>query len=83
MSEFKKMVQKKVGISQDEQRLIYGGKQMEDDKTLSDYPTLDDGATVFLVLRLPGGARQKELVDIEHSIPSSVSGTDESCLICV
>ena len=77
------MVKKKVGIPQDEQRLIYGGKQMEDDKCLSDYPTLEHGATVFLVLRLPGGATGEELVDVERSIPSGVGKTYESCLICL
>ena len=37
-----------------EQRLIFGGKQMHDDKTASDY-NLEGGSTLHLVLALRGG----------------------------
>ena len=56
---------------------------MQDDKYLSDYPSLKHGSTVFLVLRLPGGATGKEFGDVERPIPPDVSKTDEPCLICL
>ena len=55
VSEVKLQIKFKTGIDPDSQRLIYGGKQMEDDQSLQQYPTLKNGATIFLVLRLPGG----------------------------
>lgn len=34
----KLMLQDKIGIPSDQQRLIFAEKQLEDDKTISDYP---------------------------------------------
>jgi len=47
-------VEEKEGIPPVQQRLIFGGKQMSDDKTALEY-NLEGGATLHLVLALRGG----------------------------
>ncbi|CEH13556.1 Ubiquitin-like protein [Ceraceosorus bombacis] len=54
VSRIKERVEEKEGIPPAQQRLIFGGKQMHDDKTAREFG-VEGGSVLHLVLALRGG----------------------------
>ena len=89
VSELKKKVEARTGIPPGDQRLIYAGKQLQDNRCLSDYPTLQNGSNIMLVLRLPGGSLKSILekvptrpeTPLDRKIDSSVPRSNDACMI--
>jgi hypothetical protein len=52
--QLKGLISEKEGISVNDQRLIFEGKQIEDQYAISDY-SITEMSTIHLVLRLQGG----------------------------
>lgn len=50
----KQKIQDKEGVPPDQQRLIYSGKNLENDRTVGEY-NLEKDSTIHLVLRVQGG----------------------------
>jgi len=57
VEQIKERVEEKEGIPPPQQRLVFSGKSMNDDKTGSDYK-ITGGSVIHLVLALRGGAER-------------------------
>lgn len=88
VAELKKRIQNRTGIAPEDQRLIYGGKQLRDECKLGDYCPLGNGSSITLVMRLPGGGNfwggtrsTSERYKVRHIDPSLLANSDEACII--
>lgn len=54
IEEIKQVLQDQEGVPSEALRLVYGGRQLEDDQSLDDYK-IEYESTIYLVLRLRGG----------------------------
>ena len=73
IGELKRAIEYKMGIPWTAFRLLFGGRQLDDDKTVG-YYNIERGSTVHLVLFLRGGARTNGF-QTDGNEPTTMSGS--------
>ena len=81
MKEVKEMIFTKSGLKVEHQRLIFAGKELRDNVSLSEYMICNQ-STLHLIQRLEGGADKKIDIRIQRRLPSHLPHTDEPCTVC-
>ncbi|KAH8908231.1 ubiquitin-like protein [Coniochaeta sp. PMI_546] len=66
----KAMIQTMEGIPVDQQRLLFAGKYLEDDRTLSDYK-IEDESTLYLAIR---GSWEGKIVLEDEKVQHDTAG---------
>ncbi|CAK1604567.1 unnamed protein product [Parnassius mnemosyne] len=61
VTEIKREVSKKLGISVEEQKLLLLGRPLADDQTIASYPSIKDGTKLNLVVKKPEGLYEVSL----------------------
>jgi hypothetical protein len=79
--ELKLQIKKVEMYEPDQQRIIYSGKQLSDDKQIKDYPISSD-ATIHLIVRLRGGmfhetSARKDMEVLECSLWKEINDIEK------
>ena len=79
VDDVKRLIEARTGIPPNEQRLLFEAKQLVDGKKLCEY-SIRDNSTIFLVMRLPGGAKRPS-PPVQRKVDPSVPRSKRECMI--
>ena len=72
----KTVIQYRTGLAHGEQRLVYGGKQLAEDRLLVEYG-VQEGSTLHMLPRLRGGEGVKEVHLVNANVTSMRAHADD------